>query len=195
MGRKRALVALGHKILVLVYKLLSEGTVYEERLKPEAASRPRPGEGAILPAPPAGLTWGPERAAPDRGAAALPSLLREHGSALKDAIDYRGGAPRSIGAGPAAGRCDRKPLPKPGEARKETGVARRVRPLTAPFAANVPHPARRELSPSCHSRDLGYIARRPGGVAERLKAHAWKACIRETVSWVRIPLPPPTARL
>jgi hypothetical protein len=30
-----------------------------------------------------------------------------------------------------------------------------------------------------------------GGVAERLKAHAWKVCIRETVSRVRIPLPPP----
>jgi hypothetical protein len=29
-----------------------------------------------------------------------------------------------------------------------------------------------------------------GGMAEWLKAHAWKACIRETVSWVRIPLPP-----
>jgi hypothetical protein len=33
-----------------------------------------------------------------------------------------------------------------------------------------------------------------GGVAERLKAHAWKACIRETVSRVRIPLPPPASR-
>ena len=32
-----------------------------------------------------------------------------------------------------------------------------------------------------------------GGMAEWLKAHAWKACIRETVSWVRIPLPPPVA--
>ena len=32
----------------------------------------------------------------------------------------------------------------------------------------------------------------PGGVAEWLKAHAWKACIRATVSRVRIPLPPPT---
>jgi hypothetical protein len=32
-----------------------------------------------------------------------------------------------------------------------------------------------------------------GGMAEWLKAHAWKACIRETVSWVRIPLPPPNA--
>src|ERR1700722_17687945 len=32
-----------------------------------------------------------------------------------------------------------------------------------------------------------------GGMAEWLKALAWKACIRETVSWVRIPLPPPDA--
>ena len=32
---------------------------------------------------------------------------------------------------------------------------------------------------------------RYGGVAEWLKAHAWKACLRETVTWVRIPLPPP----
>src|SRR5215475_12218873 len=32
---------------------------------------------------------------------------------------------------------------------------------------------------------------RSGGVAEWLKAHAWKACLRETVTWVRIPLPPP----
>ena len=30
-----------------------------------------------------------------------------------------------------------------------------------------------------------------GGVAERSKAHAWKACIGATLSWVRIPLPPP----
>ena len=28
-------------------------------------------------------------------------------------------------------------------------------------------------------------------MAERLKAHAWKACVRESVPWVRIPLPPP----
>src|SRR5689334_7023994 len=32
---------------------------------------------------------------------------------------------------------------------------------------------------------------RTGGVDEWLKAHAWKACLRETVTWVRIPLPPP----
>ena len=30
-----------------------------------------------------------------------------------------------------------------------------------------------------------------GEVAEWLKAHAWKACKRETVSRVRIPLSPP----
>ena len=28
-------------------------------------------------------------------------------------------------------------------------------------------------------------------MAERFKAHAWKACVRESVPWVRIPLPPP----
>ena len=32
-----------------------------------------------------------------------------------------------------------------------------------------------------------------GEVAEWLKAHAWKACIRAIVSRVRIPFSPPTA--
>jgi hypothetical protein len=43
------------------------------------------------------------------------------------------------------------------------------------------------LSPSAR---VLYEAR-DGGVAERLKAHAWKVCMRETVSRVRIPPPPP----
>ncbi len=30
-----------------------------------------------------------------------------------------------------------------------------------------------------------------GEVAEWFKAHAWKACIEETLSWVRIPSSPP----
>src|SRR3954470_68548 len=30
-----------------------------------------------------------------------------------------------------------------------------------------------------------------GEVAEWLKAHAWKACLGETLTWVRIPLSPP----
>ena len=29
-----------------------------------------------------------------------------------------------------------------------------------------------------------------GEMSEWLKEHAWKACKREIVSWVRIPLPP-----
>src|SRR5262245_56448376 len=34
-----------------------------------------------------------------------------------------------------------------------------------------------------------------GEVAEWLKAHAWNACIRESVSWVRIPPSPPRTRV
>jgi hypothetical protein len=30
-----------------------------------------------------------------------------------------------------------------------------------------------------------------GEVAEWMKAHAWKACIEATLSWVRIPFSPP----
>jgi hypothetical protein len=55
---------------------------------------------------------------------------------------------------------------------------------------------RRCAAETCQPTDLIYSARaaglpRRGGMAEWLKALAWKACIRETVSWVRIPLPPP----
>ena len=32
---------------------------------------------------------------------------------------------------------------------------------------------------------------RAGEMAEWLKAHAWKACLLERVTWVRIPLSPP----
>src|ERR1700684_2311028 len=46
------------------------------------------------------------------------------------------------------------------------------------------------LSPSARVSDKT----RDGGVAERLKAHAWKVCMRETVSRVRIPPPPPDYR-
>lgn len=34
-----------------------------------------------------------------------------------------------------------------------------------------------------------------GGVSEWPKEHAWKACVREIVPWVRIPLPPTTQRI
>ena len=36
-----------------------------------------------------------------------------------------------------------------------------------------------------------YPINKSGEVAEWLKAHAWKACIGETLSWVRIPFSPP----
>ena len=35
----------------------------------------------------------------------------------------------------------------------------------------------------------------PGEMAEWLKAHAWKACLGETLTWVRIPLSPPRVNL
>src|ERR1017187_10770883 len=35
------------------------------------------------------------------------------------------------------------------------------------------------------------IAHGAGEMAEWLKAHAWKACLLERVTWVRIPLSPP----
>ena len=38
MGKKRALVALGHKILVLIYELLKDRTTYQERLVPDQAA-------------------------------------------------------------------------------------------------------------------------------------------------------------
>jgi hypothetical protein len=34
-------------------------------------------------------------------------------------------------------------------------------------------------------------SRHPGEMAEWFKAHAWNACVRESVPWVRIPLSPP----
>ena len=38
LGKKKALVALGHKILVLIYRLLKDQTVYEERYRPPQAA-------------------------------------------------------------------------------------------------------------------------------------------------------------
>lgn len=52
------------------------------------------------------------------------------------------------------------------------------------------HEGGRTKRPPCE-RNRGVSHPRFGGVAEWLKAHAWKVCIRETVSRVRIPLPPP----
>ena len=59
-------------------------------------------------------------------------------------------------------------------------------PREQPLLAPAPWPV---LSPRLRC----FRAARVGGVAERLKAHAWKVCMRETVSRVRIPPPPPEA--
>src|SRR5262249_48634994 len=45
--------------------------------------------------------------------------------------------------------------------------------------------------PSLAKSLLPLQERASGEMAEWLKAHAWKACVRETVPWVRIPLSPP----
>ena len=52
------------------------------------------------------------------------------------------------------------------------------------MAADAP---RRHLQKSARAFMRGLF----GEMAEWLKAHAWKACVRETVPWVRIPLSPP----
>src|ERR1035438_5848010 len=46
-------------------------------------------------------------------------------------------------------------------------------------------------STSSHPAYRSVEAKKKGGLAEWLKAHAWKACLGETLTWVRIPLSPP----
>lgn len=53
---------------------------------------------------------------------------------------------------------------------------------------------RRCISPTRTAKPAGAKAK-DGEVAEWLKAHAWKVCLRETVTRVRIPLSPPFSRL
>src|SRR6266567_611122 len=49
--------------------------------------------------------------------------------------------------------------------------------------------------PQSLAKVAGPLQDRPSGeMAEWLKAHAWKACVRETVPWVRIPLSPPVLK-
>ena len=51
----------------------------------------------------------------------------------------------------------------------------------------------RRLGVICDSLPESYRPARvfDGEMAEWLKAHAWKACLLERVTWVRIPLSPP----
>ena len=62
-------------------------------------------------------------------------------------------------------------------------------PLYSSYWGNFRSPRPRSLAKSV----LPLQERASGEMAEWLKAHAWKACVRETVPWVRIPLSPPSA--
>src|SRR5690242_9190310 len=56
----------------------------------------------------------------------------------------------------------------------------------------------RRVAASCYAvnvlRGSFQCLDRPGEMAEWLKAHAWKACLGETLTWVRIPLSPPVTK-
>lgn len=55
---------------------------------------------------------------------------------------------------------------------------------------SAPQPQGRCISPTRAAKPAGATCT-DGEVAEWLKAHAWKVCLRETVTRVRIPLSPP----
>ncbi len=62
-----------------------------------------------------------------------------------------------------------------------------------PWCGNsAPRPQRRCISPTRAAKPAGATCK-DGEVAEWLKAHAWKVCLRETVTRVRIPLSPPVS--
>ena len=91
-------------------------------------------------------------------------------------FDYAGAPPRvqsrpRAASGAIAGAAVRGPGPEP-------------RP-----ECRRPPPARPTLS--LEKRPAAPKERPSGEVAEWLKAHAWKACVRESVPWVRIPPSPP----
>ena len=98
---------------------------------------------------------------------------------------WNGSAPRAVGRGALAEEiAECSVVANVGDAK----VAIEDRPLCRA-------PRQRVIPAGCNREPCGYIASaifRSGEVAEWLKAHAWKACIRETVSWVRIPPSPPS---
>src|SRR5687768_5179200 len=52
----------------------------------------------------------------------------------------------------------------------------------------------RQSQPTCDNLMSGrsqIVDSKDGEMSEWFKEHAWKACVRETVPWVRIPLSPP----
>lgn len=61
------------------------------------------------------------------------------------------------------------------------GIQARTLRAAAPKEMHLPNPR----------GETGRREGKDGEVAEWLKAHAWKVCLRETVTRVRIPLSPP----
>ena len=65
----------------------------------------------------------------------------------------------------------------------------RLQAATHRIKINVRESAGEYLQATSESRCLALFL--AGEMAEWLKAHAWKACLLERVTWVRIPLSPP----
>ena len=66
-----------------------------------------------------------------------------------------------------------------------------VRWLGGVHGADTPRRAPKEMHLPNPRGETGRREGKDGEVAEWLKAHAWKVCLRETVTRVRIPLSPP----
>src|SRR5207253_10014830 len=85
------------------------------------------------------------------------------------------------------------------EPRTHPGGAGRDRGPAAALIASAPAPAAigaiagERLSRQTYPREGGGqpVESPPGGMPERTKGHAWRACRRVTVSGVQIPVPPP----
>ena len=82
-------------------------------------------------------------------------------------------------------------LPHPSAAADETRSARReISGLVTPLIL-LRHPKPRWKTACMLSWKRFQRCPEAGEMAEWLKAHAWKACLGETLTWVRIPLSPP----
>ena len=66
-----------------------------------------------------------------------------------------------------------------------------VRWLGGIHGADIPRRGPKEMHLPNPRGETGRREGKDGEVAEWLKAHAWKVCLRETVTRVRIPLSPP----
>ena len=146
------------------------------------------------------------------GQDAAPSVIAAHVGALPGAgLRQRGSGPCGCKRGqqnrehkpptaghvtPPPGVCrsgNRRPQPVFGSARQAASV-RRLRRVPDSIACSISY-ANISGSGLAHLQKSPWPFKRvaSGEMAEWLKAHAWKACVRETVPWVRIPLSPPVA--